>query len=323
MAVNFKTLKSFVTAVDSMSLSAAANSLHIAQPALSQQIAALESHFKQRLLIRSNAGVTPTVAGRELYRHAVLILSHLEQAEVDVARKANVVSGTVAVGLATYSTTSTLSTALLKAVRRECPDVNLFINDNFGLVLSEMVMTGRMDMAIIYAPAQMKGVTLQPILIEDLYFIAPPGTRLPAGCDETIPLAALADMDLLLPGRTHLLRRLIDNAFAQARIKPRVTAEIESAATLREAIEANLGATILPWAIAGTFAGMAQPVVRRVVEPTIQTTVSLCVSDHLPMSDPALAVRDILDKLVRELVESGRCVGIRAPEASGLETRVK
>ena len=321
MAVNFKTLKSFVTAVDSMSLSAAANSLHIAQPALSQQIAALESHFKQRLLIRSNAGVTPTVAGRELYRHAVLILSHLEQAEVEVARKANVVTGTVAVGLATYSTTSTLSTALLKAVRREYPDVNLFINDNFGLVLSEMVMTGRMDMAIIYAPAQMKGMTLQPILIEDLYFIAPPGTKLPAGGNDTIPLAALADMDLLLPGRTHLLRRLIDNAFAQARIKPRVTAEIESAATLREAIEANLGATILPWAIAGTFAGMAQPVVRRVVEPTIQTTVSLCVSDHLPMSDPALAVRDILDKLVRELVESGRCVGIRAPEGNREETR--
>jgi LysR family transcriptional regulator, nitrogen assimilation regulatory protein len=315
MAVNFKTLKSFVTAVDSMSLSAAASSLHIAQPALSQQIAALESHFKQKLLIRSNAGVTPTVAGRELYRHAVLILSHLEQAEVEVARKANVVSGTVAVGLATYSTTSTLSTALLKAVRSEYPDINLFINDNFGLVLSEMVMTGRMDMAIIYAPAQMKGVTLQPILIEDLYFIAPPGTQLPAGCDETIPLAALANMDLLLPGRTHLLRRLIDNAFAQARIKPRVTAEIESAATLREAIESNLGATILPWAIAGTFAGMEQPVVRRVVEPPIQTTVSLCVSDHLPMSDPALAVRDILDKLVRELVESGRCVGIRAPES--------
>jgi LysR family nitrogen assimilation transcriptional regulator len=321
MAVNFKTLKSFVTAVDSLSLSAAANSLHIAQPALSQQIAALESHFKQRLLIRSNAGVTPTVAGRELYRHAVLILSHLEQAEVEVARKANVVSGTVAVGLATYSTTSTLSTTLLKAVRREYPDVNLFINDNFGLVLSEMVMTGRMDMAIIYAPAQMKGVALTPILIEDLYFIAPPGTKLPAGDNDTIPLAALADMDLLLPGRTHLLRRLIDNAFAQARIKPRVTAEIESAATLREAIEANLGATILPWAIAGTFAAMEQPVVRRVVEPTIQTTVSLCVSDHLPMSDPALAVRDILDKLVKELVESGRCVGIRAPEPSGQETR--
>jgi len=321
MAVNFKTLKSFVTAVDSMSLSSAANALGMAQPALSQQIASLEGHFKQKLLVRSNAGVTPTAAGRELYRHATLILSQLDQAELEVARKANVVAGTVSVGLATYSTTSTLSTSLLKAVRREYPDVNLFINDNFGLVLSEMVMTGRMDMAIIYAPAQMKGVTLQPVLIEELFFIAPPGTQLPAGCEESIPLAALADMDLLLPGRTHFLRRLIDNAFAQARVKPRVTAEIESAATLREAIEAGLGATILPWAVAGTFARDGQPVVRHIVEPTLQTTVSLCVSDHLPMSEPALAVRTLLDGLVRDLVESGRCVGVRAPETSGQASR--
>ena len=320
MSVNFRTLKSFATAVDTMSLSAAANSLRIAQPALSQQIASLERHFGQRLLVRSNAGVTPTDAGRELYRHALLILAQLEQAEQDVARKANLIAGTVSVGLATYSTTSTLSTALLKAVRREYPNLSLFINDNFGLVLSEMVMTGRMDMAIIYAPAQMKGVSLQPMLIEELFFIAPPEMQLPPGCDESIPLAALREMDLLLPGRTHFLRRLIDNAFAQARITPRVTAEIESAATLREAIEAGLGATILPWAVAGTFVGMKQPVVRRIVEPSLQTTVSLCVSDHLPMSDSVLAVRAILDRLVRELVASGRCVGIRTPEPSAPAT---
>ena len=316
MTVNFKLLKSFVTAVETRSLSAAATSLRLAQPALSQQIAALEGHFKQKLLIRSNAGVTPTDAGHELYRHAVLILGQLEQAELEVARKGSAIAGTVSVGLATYSTTSTLSTALLKAVRHEYPNVHLFINDNFGLVLSEMVMTGRMDMAIIYAPAQMKGVTLQPILIEELFFIAPPGTALPDGCEETIPLSALQGMDLLLPGRTHFLRRLIDNAFVQAHLKPRVTAEIESAATLREAIEAGLGATILPWAVAGTFAGPGQPIVRRVVEPAIQTTVSLCVSDHLPMSESAAAVKGLLSTLVRDLVDSGRCVGIRAPEAA-------
>ena len=95
-----------------------------------------------------------------------------------------------------------------------------------------------------------------------------------------------------------------------------MTAEIESAATLREAIEAGLGATILPWAVAGTFAGPGQPIVRRVVEPAIQTTVSLCVSDHLPMSESAAAVKGLLSTLVRELVDSGRCVGIRAPEAA-------
>lgn len=319
MTVNFKTLRSFVTAVDTTSLSAAAQTLKLAQPALSQQIASLESHFKQKLLLRSNAGVTPTAAGRDLYRHAQLILEQLEQAEREVARHGGAMAGTVSVGLATYSTTSILSTPLLKAVREKHPDIQLFINDNFGLVLSEMVMTGRMDMAIIYAPKQLKGVTLEPMLVEELFFIAPPGTPLPAGCEETIPLAALAGMDLLLPGRTHYLRRLIDSAFARTGLQPRVTAEIESAATLREAIESGLGATILPWALASTFAAPNLPVIRRVVEPSIETTVSLCVSDHHTLSDPAHAVREILGGLVHELFDSGRCVGIRVPAVASAQ----
>lgn len=313
MAVNFKTLRSFVTAVDTTSLSAAAHALKMAQPALSQQIAALESHFGQKLLLRSNTGVVPTATGRELYRHARLMLDQLDRAEREVARHADTVSGTVSVGLATYSTTSILSTPLLKAARENHPGISLFVNDNFGLVLSEMVMTGRMDMAIIYAPSKLAGVLLEPMLVEELFFIAPPGTELPAGCDETIPLAALASMELLLPGRMHYLRRLVDSAFVRAQLQPRVTAEIESAATLREAIEAGLGATILPWAVASTFAGPALPVIRRVVEPNIETTVSLCVSEHQPMSEPARIVRDILCSLIHELLDSGRCGGVRAP----------
>lgn len=315
MSVSFKNLKSFVTAVDASSLSAAAQALKLAQPALSQQIASLEAHFGQKLLRRSNTGVTPTQAGRELYRHARMLLDQLEQAERDVARKGGAIGGTVSVGLATYSTTSILSTALLKATRARHPDISLFINDNFGLVLSEMVMTGRMDMAIIYAPNQVTGVTLQPLLVEELYVIAPPGMALPAGDGATIPLATLAGVDLLLPGRTHFLRRLVDGAFAKAGLQPRVRAEIESAATLREAIESGLGATILPWALASTFTGPALPVIRRVVEPSLETSVSLCISASLSLSDPALAVREILVGLVHDLVGAGRCVGVRAPDS--------
>lgn len=317
MSVNFKTLLSFVTAVEAKSLSAAAQQLHLAQPALSQQIASLELHFKQKLLMRSSSGVTPTSAGTELYRHAQLILSHLEQAEREVSGRTDAIAGNVSVGLATYSTTSTLSTPLLMAVRSQYPGINLFINDNFGLVLSEMVMTGRMDMAIIYASGPMKGVRLKPLLTEELFLIAPPGTHLPESDGDTIALAALDGMDMLLPSQTHFLRRLIDEQCAQTGITLHVTAEIESAATLREAIKAGLGATILPAALAGTFQGLGRPVVRRIVEPGIQATVSLCVSDHLPMTEHASAVLDILQTLVSELFEVDRYAGIRAPDFGG------
>jgi LysR family nitrogen assimilation transcriptional regulator len=315
MTVNFKTLKSFVTAVDAKSLSAAAQQLSVAQPALSQHIASLEEHFKHKLLVRSNSGVTPTPAGAELYRQAKIMLGHLEQLERDLSNRidASVISGPVSVGLATYSTASVLSMPLLKAVRSQYPEVNLFINDNFGLVLSEMVMTGRMDMAVIYAGSPMKGVTLQPLLTEDLFLIAPAGLPLPETSDQTINLRSLADIDLLLPSRMHFLRRMVDEAFARAGVVPNIRAEIESSGTLRQAIEAGVGATILPAALADFSSSAHSPVIRRIVEPGLQATVSLCVPDHIPMSEQAKAVLDILRSQIDDLFAAGRLPGISAP----------
>ena len=321
MSVNFKTLKSFVTAVDARSLSAAAQQLRVAQPALSQHIASLEKHFHQKLLLRSNAGVKPTPAGDQLYRHAQLILSHLEQLESELASRsdgASAVSGPVSVGLATYSTASALSMPLLKAVRTQYPGINLFINDNFGLVLSEMVMTGRMDMAVIYAGAPMKGVRLEPLLSEELFLVAPPGMTLPESDDGTIPLRALAGIDLLLPSRMHLLRRLIDEALASAGITPNIRAEIESSETLRQAIEAHVGATILPAALAGVGAPGTAPTVRKIVEPVIRATISLCIPNHVPMSEQAKVVLGLLRAQIARLFDTGRATGISAPANEAL-----
>lgn len=314
MTVNFKTLNSFVKAVDCKSLSAAAQQLHIAQPALSQQISLLESHFQQKLLIRSNVGVTPTDAGRELYRHAIVMLRQLEAAELEVPRTANKVQGTVSVGLATYSSVSVLATPLLQRVRQEFPHVNVFINDNFGLVLSELVLSGGIDLAVIYGPPSVRGVKIQPLLAEELFLIEPPQARQTPAGTQPVPLADLAQTELLLPGRTHLLRQLIEKAFVDAGLQPRVTAEIESTSTLRDAIEAGLGSTILPWAVANTFSGPKPPVIRRVVEPTLQATVYLCIPENKPLSDSALVVADILSQLVRELASSGQAYGIQEIE---------
>lgn len=62
--MNFRRLKYFVKIVDIGSLTQAAEVLHIAQPALSQQVATLEGELNQQLLIRTKRGVTPTEAGK-------------------------------------------------------------------------------------------------------------------------------------------------------------------------------------------------------------------------------------------------------------------
>ena len=147
MSVDFRKLKSFVKVVDAGSVSRAAGLLRTAQPALSQQIAALESHFKHKLLLRSNHGIVPTEAGLILYRHAQLLLKQIEQAQIDIDQSTKALAGRVSIGLATYSASSTLSLPILKEMSALHPQIIVHINDSFGHVLSELIMTGKMDMA--------------------------------------------------------------------------------------------------------------------------------------------------------------------------------
>src|SRR5437763_12965625 len=140
-------LYSFVKIVDAGSITRPPDIRRAARPALSQQVSALETQFKQQLLIRSKRGVAPTEAGRALYRHAQLILRQVDQAHAAVSVSGNAPAGSVSVGLAPYSTGAALALPLLQAVREHYPNILLHINENFGGVISEAIMTGRMDMA--------------------------------------------------------------------------------------------------------------------------------------------------------------------------------
>ena len=94
--MDFRHLRSFVRIVDLGSLSRAATSLHVAQPALSQQIAKLEAQVKGQLLNRSSKGVTVTPAGQELYRFAVSILRQVNDAKSAIQDTAAMPAGRVA-----------------------------------------------------------------------------------------------------------------------------------------------------------------------------------------------------------------------------------
>jgi LysR family nitrogen assimilation transcriptional regulator len=310
MSVDFRKLRSFVKIVDTGSVSRAAAILRTAQPALSQQIAALEAHFKHKLLIRSNVGITPTEAGLVLYRHAQLMLKQIDQAQTDINQSARSVAGRVSIGLATYSTSSALSLPLLKEMKAKHPKIVVHINDSFGHILSELIMTGKMDMALIYAADPIKGVTLQPLFREEMFLVSPPGMELPGDPAEPLPVSALNELALLLPSKGHLLRRLIDEALARARAAPDVVSEIESVPALGAAVLDGLGSTILPASVVTETSGFAGAQVRALTKPVIDATVSLCVSDHLPLSEPALAARSVLLDIVGKLMSS-RHQGIR------------
>ncbi|MDN7184300.1 nitrogen assimilation transcriptional regulator NAC [Caballeronia sp. SEWSISQ10-4 2] len=296
--VNLRRLRYFVKIVDIGSLTQAAEVLHIAQPALSQQLITLESEFQQQLLVRTKRGVTATEAGATLYRHAQLILRQYEQAQADVKSAGQTLSGSVSVGLAPGTGASALSLPLLTSVRARHPDILLYINENFGTTLSELIMNGRMDMAVLYGDKPVHGLSFQLLLNEELFLVAPRSMGIAPG---QIAVTDLRDVPLLLPRPYNYLRKYVDEGFARVQMVPKVVAEIESATTLAAAVSAGIGATILPDSTARVVAGTGDVVQCRIVSPVIKIPLSVCLSDHLPLSEPAAAVKDILLELAADL----------------------
>ncbi len=297
--MNFRRLQYFVKIVDIGSLTQAADVLHVAQPALSQQLATLESEVRQQLLFRTKRGVTPTEAGKVLYRHAQLILRQCEQAQTDMNAAGRALSGSVSIGLAPGTAAAGLALPLLRAVRIRHPDVVLYLNETYGMTLSELVMNGRMDLAVLYGGrVHVHGLAFQPLLSEPLYLVGPHSLG-PA--PEVTPVHMIAEMDMYLPRPYNVVRKMVDDACAGLGVSPRVLAEIESAGTLKSVIAEGLGATILPESMAREVAATCPAWISRLVEPEIHAPLALCQSDHLPLSEPALAIRDILLELVSEL----------------------
>ena len=301
--MNLRRLKYFIKIVDVGSLTQAADILHIAQPALSQQLATLEGEVDQQLLIRTKRGVTPTNAGKILYTHAQAILRQCEQAQSAIDGAGQALSGQVSVGLAPGTAAQLLAIPLLTEVQRQHPGIVLYFNENFGTTLSELIMSGRMDMAVIYGDRDIHGLRFLPLMKEELFFVCPHAL---GESRREISLAEVARYDLFLPRIYNIMRNAADDAFTLAGLSYRVKCEIESLTTLNAALAADLGGTIMPESAARTMLQPANAWMARIVEPNVLTSLSFCMSDHLPLSQPAEAVKGILLSLMAQRTEDNR-----------------
>src|ERR1700735_267845 len=113
--MQFAQLRYFVKIVDAGSFSRAASVVHVAQPALSQQVAELEERLGVMLLQRSARGVRPTAAGEILYNEASAILHQLDQLPNAIGPSSGEAEGNVSLGFI-----SSLTSKLVGGVLEEC-----------------------------------------------------------------------------------------------------------------------------------------------------------------------------------------------------------
>lgn len=287
--MNLRRLKYFVKIVDIGSLTQAAEVLHIAQPALSQQVATLEGELDQKLLIRTKRGVTPTEAGKVLYSHACAILQQCEVAQKAVGNVGQILNGQVSIGLAPGTSSCPLIMPLLQAVRDQFPELNVYLHENSSVVLNEMVSAGQLDMAVHYDPAAFTGINSLPLLKEDLYLV---GTHDNPG--KSIELHEVAIRQLYLPRDFSAIRKRVDEAFSLRRLTAKIIGEIDSIATLSAAIASGMGAAVLPQSTALALVSSANAWMARIVSPGLPLPLTLNLSSQRPLSPSASAVKELL-----------------------------
>ncbi|MGJ8583114.1 MAG: LysR substrate-binding domain-containing protein [Marinosulfonomonas sp.] len=299
--MDIRRLNAFVKIVDIGSITRASAILHVAQPALSQQIAALETHFGKPLLLRSKRGVVPTEAGKVLYKNSQLILKQLDQTELEISAATEEISGVVCVGLAPLGLGSLLAAQLIETIHKSYPGIVLYINENVGGgTISELVMTGKMDVALLFDPGNLPSLTFKQICTEELYFVSA-DPSLPAEKTE-IPLRDTVESPLVLPSKVHTIRQAIDMTLHRAGLNTRPIAETESISVLSNAIGEGLCATILPQSAAKAVQRrVPEAKSMRIHKPNMKVKMSICVSAQLPLSEAASVVQDELTRLAKEL----------------------
>jgi LysR family nitrogen assimilation transcriptional regulator len=311
--MELKQLRYFVGVSEAGSLLKASGRLHIAQPALGQHMAALESELGARLFERSSRGVTLTDAGKVFLAHARVVLADAERAKLAVRESAAEPQGDVSIGLpTTIALAATLP--ILRACRARLPKVRLKLTEAYSGFLREWLQSGRLDMALLYGGASDIGLAKHPLVDDQLVFVTAHGnTHIPA----KLKLHDLVKWPLVLPGQEHGLRRMIDEACAPLRLQLDVVAEIESLGSVKRAAEAGLGSTILPLGSVAEEVDAGRLRIAEIDSPAMSRRVVCATNVTRPQPMAVSAVVALVYDVLRDMAHSGawpvRWVGDEPP----------
>ena len=193
-------LKYFHAVAEELSFSRAAERMHVVQPALSRQVAALEQELGVKLFDRTTRGVQLTAAGRALKDRVDAILPTLDEA-LDITRlTASGEIGRLEIGYIAAAMWSILP-AILAEHRRRHPRISFRLHELImGGEPLDPLLEGSLDVAFVRPVAVFRTITFEPLLREPFVAVLPEGH--PLAASERVDLAELADERFVLMSRT-------------------------------------------------------------------------------------------------------------------------
>ncbi|HLJ79100.1 MAG TPA: LysR family transcriptional regulator [Acidobacteriaceae bacterium] len=249
MVENFR-LRVFRTVAEEASFRRAAERLHLSQPAVSQQIHALEEELGVVLFDRGKGRIALTDAGTVLLGYARKGARLAAEAEAALERTRGGVAGELRIG-ASMTVTQYFLPRLLGAFIEQHPRIEFSVRSANTEHIVAALRAAEIDLGLIEGPVSSRDVFRQPVIEDRMVLIV--GRRSAWPQKSVVPVRALAEVPLIMRERGSGSRRVVELALRRAGLRwrdLRIAMELDSIVAIISAVEEGLGAGFVSeWAI--------------------------------------------------------------------------
>jgi LysR family nitrogen assimilation transcriptional regulator len=302
--MDLKQLRLFSAVAEFGGFSRAAVAISIAQPVLSRQIKALETELGVKLLYRNGRGIVLTEAGKLLDQYAKGILESASRATSEIAALRSNPRGNVVIGMPP-SVGFVLTEPLVRQFRQTYPSIAMRVIEGFSGHVLEWLVTGRIDVAVLYNAPRTANVLSEPLLQDELFLLGAVKNpvELPPG---PVPAKRLAELPMILPSSPHGLRLVVDHVLGKAGIKLNPHLEVDAMPSTLNLVEKGVGYTILSYSSVHHLVEAGRITTWSIVNPQLTRKLILATSSQRPATVATRALTDMVRTQVRELVRQGR-----------------
>ena len=304
--MKLRQLNYFVAIADHKSFLKASLILHVSQPTISSQIKLLEDELNVVLFERSFEGSILTPEGRDFLVHARAVLNAIDAASSSMRVYQSEEVGCVSIGIP-GSLTSILTIPLIETVMREMPNVRFRVASGLSGHITRWIVEGTIDFGLVYGSHSFPELDIECFLEENLFVAAKDSAALKPYLNNAgeFPVQSMVGLPLVLPGRDHGLRMVIEETTSKAGVGLNVIAELDASEQLKEIVRRSGFFTVLSLAAIQNDSGEGALATARIVKPTIDRVVSFAHTSGRPLSRAARRVENIVRNLLADELAKG------------------